>query len=269
MVLSALLVMMKSYLRACLLLTLATSFFLLLFVSYFLNRDNLRKATWGGGSLQERLTQASKIITDIALFNASNPKQLQALDDRLNQNKFAGMAARRIASHDVNFLYGRSVQEGLVALVPRALWPDKPVFAGSSQLIREMAGFVVNETTSFGVGQVMEFYVNYGDIGVVVGFLLFGIAYGWIDRNAASALQGAEFGQAFIWFLPGIGMAAPLASIAEIMGNVAAALVAAYVWRFAWGSMQGAAETPAKKGASNLLTVRKKLMGQSLPNPRR
>jgi len=80
----------------------------------------------------------------------------------------------------------------------------------------------------------MEFYVNYGVPSLIVGFLLFGLAFGWIDSKTAAALQRGEFGQAIMWFLPGVAIIAPLASIAELMGNIAAALVAAYAWRHAW-----------------------------------
>lgn len=244
-VLSALLVMLKSYVRAYAGLALFSGFCFLGFLSYYQHRDEIREAVWGGASLELRVARSATIITGLEWFDPRNPNQLTALDERLNQNQFAGMAAQKIAAGEVGFLHGRSVWQGLQALVPRALWPGKPIFAGSSELIRELTGFVVNETTTYGAGQVMEFYVSFGVPSLLVGFLLFGFAYGWIDRNAAVALQGGEFGRAILWFLPGVAMNAPLATIAEVMGNIAAALIGAYGWRYAWGLLS--AKTPAKR----------------------
>jgi hypothetical protein len=245
-VMSALLVIVRSHVGAYAGLALFSLLCFLAFISYFQNRDDIREAVWGGESLEQRITRSSRIITDIQWFNFNNPSQLAALDERLNQNQFAGMAAQNIEAGQVDFLHGRSVWEGLQALVPRVIWADKPIFAGSSEFIREMTGFLVNESTTYGVGQVMEFYVNFGVPSLVVGFLLFGFAIGWIDRNAAAALQAGEFRRAFLWFLPGVAMNAPLASIAEVTGNIAAAVVGAYGWRWVWRVWQGAG-APAKR----------------------
>jgi hypothetical protein len=101
-------------------------------------------------------------------------------------------------------------------------------------MIREMSGFTVNESTTFGVGQVMEFYINFGIPSLIIGFALFGFSFGWMDQMAAMALRNQDYGGAFIWFLPCLGMLAPLASISEITGNVAAAFAASYGWRWLW-----------------------------------
>ena len=256
-VMAALLVMLKSHVRAYAGVVLFSLFCFLAFLSYFQNRDATRAAAQEGASLEQRVAHSATIITNLKWFDSSNPNQLAALDARVNQNQFAGMAAQNIASGQVNFLHGRSVWEGLQALVPRVLWPGKPIFAGSSELIREMTDFVVNESTTYGVGQVMELYVNFGVPSLVVGFLLFGFAYGWVDRNAAAALQGGEFGRAILWFLPGVAMNMPLATIAEVMGNIAAALVGAYGWRYAWELL--GAKTPAKRpGRTQLAGIAKR-----------
>ena len=234
-VMASLLMLTKRHVRAYAFLVLFSVICFLLFLSYYQNRGGIREAVWGGASLQERTARCTAIISDFAWFHSDNPNQLRALDERLNQSQFAGMAAQKIESRGIAFLHGRSIWEGLQALVPRALWPGKPIFAGSSQLIRDFTDFQVNDTTTFGVGQVMEFYINFGIPSLVAGFLLFGFAYGWIDRKAATALMGGEYHRVIMWFLLGIAMNAPLASISEILGNVAAAVVAGYGWHFALG----------------------------------
>ena len=253
-VMSALLVMLKSHVRAYAGMVLFTVFCFLTFLSYFSNRTDMRGAMEAGAPLQERAARSGTIITDLDWFSSKNRDQLLSLDMRLNQCRFEGMAAQNIESGRVGFLHGGSVWEGLQGMVPRVLWPEKPIFAGSSRLMREMAGVDVNENTTYGAGLVMEFYVNFGVPSLVVGFLLFGLAYGWIDENAAAALQGGRFERAILWFLLGVAMNEPLGTIAMVMGNIAAALVAAYGWCFVWRLV--GAETPAKRpGGTRLARI--------------
>src|SRR5262249_2576562 len=110
----------------------------------------------------DRVGSVIDAVADAQWFDPANEKHLAALDQRLNQNYFAGLAARRISQGQVSYLYGRSIYEGLLALVPRLFWPDKPVFAGSPRIVAEMTGLYLSENTSFGIGQVMEFQINFG-----------------------------------------------------------------------------------------------------------
>ncbi|MCX6907910.1 MAG: hypothetical protein NTY01_07700 [Verrucomicrobia bacterium] len=244
-VMSALVVTSKSHLRAYTVLALFSLLSFHVFLSYIQKRSDFRETARQGAGLEERVARAARMFTDLEWFNPSNPGQLNGLDMRLNQSQFVGMAFANIKSGHVDFLHGRSVWEGLQAMVPRMLWPDKPHFAGSSQIIREVSGFAVNETTTYGVGQVLELYANFGVSGIVFGLLLFGFAYGWIDRKVVVTLQNGDLGGVFVWFLMGVAILTPLGSIAEVVGNTSAAAVAAYGWRYAW-SVVGA-NTPAKR----------------------
>src|SRR4030095_1799785 len=133
----------------------------------FQNRDEIREAVWGGATLEERIDATMGIVRDFEWFDPHNEIHLYALDQRLNQNYFVGLSSARIAQDQVNFLYGRSLWEGLQALIPRAVWTEKPVFGGSPVIVAEMTGLTMSDTTSFGVGNVMEFYVNFGVPGVI------------------------------------------------------------------------------------------------------
>ena len=210
-----------------------------LFLSYFQHRDEIRAAVWGGAAIEERIDVSMNMVRDFKWFDATNVAHMTAIDQRLNQNYFVGLAAARIQDGQVDYLYGRSLWEGLLSLVPRILWPEKPVFAGSPKIISEMTGLILSDTTSFGVGNVMEFHINFGIPGVVIGFLVLGWLLGTLDRKAAVAEGSGDLGRVFLFFLPAAALIQPNGSMVEITGGPAAALVAAYGWQLVWKHWSG------------------------------
>ena len=205
-----------------------------LFVNYFQHREHIREEAWGGASLEDRLDATLSIFTDFQWFSSENPEQMTALDARLNQNYFVGLAAARLQAGAVSYLHGRSLGEGLMALVPRALWPDKPVFAGSPEIVAEMTGLHLSKSTSWGVGNVMEAQINFGTPGVVVSFLLFGFFLRKFDRAAALAERRADYGRLIFCFLPAVAAIQPNGSLVEVASGAAAATLAAFGWRWGW-----------------------------------
>jgi hypothetical protein len=122
---------------------------LTIFVNYFASRNNIRNVVWGGAELEDRVDAVVNAGANFEWFDPSNRLHLRALDARLNQNYFVGIAAERLDHGYVDYLYGRSLWEALLSLVPRALWPDKPVFGGSGDIVREMTGLSLSTTTSW------------------------------------------------------------------------------------------------------------------------
>jgi hypothetical protein len=211
------------------------------FVNYFGHRSEIRRDVWGGAPLADRVDTTFNIVRDFEWFDSSNSKHVFALDARLNQNFFVGLAAARIEQGAVDYLYGHSVWEGVIAVVPRALWPEKPVVAGSPKIVSEMTGLDLSENTSFGVGNVMEFQINFGIPGLVVGFFLLGLLLGALDRHAAMSLRRADFGSAIISFLPAVALIQPNGSLVELSSGAFAALAGAYGWKWAWKQWSGRA----------------------------
>jgi hypothetical protein len=233
-VLSIVLVTARSPRRVVVGTMLSTVLGISIFISYFEHRGEIRGAVWGGASAEKRISASVGAARDIAVFDSQNPSHLIALDERLNQNFFAGLAAARISSGQSHYLYGRSLWEGFAAMVPRALWPDKPYVAGSGTIVSEMTGLELARNTSFGVGNVMEFQINFGILGIVFGFLLLGWGLGRLDRLAATADAEGALGRTFVYFLPAVALIQPNGSIVEMTGGAVSALVAAYVWKWAW-----------------------------------
>jgi hypothetical protein len=178
------------------------------------------------------------VFTDFSWFDPSSKRQFVALDKRLNQNFFAGLAATRIEQGRVDYLYGESLWEGVMSLVPRALWPDKPVIAGSPEIVSKMTGLLLAKGTSFGVGNVMEFQINFGIPGLIIGFLLLGFLIGMLDRKAASAERRGDVGKTILCFLPSVALIQPNGSIVELCSGASAALIAACGWKLVWQGVE-------------------------------
>ena len=224
----------RSYWRIVFTTVLTVYLALSLFSNYFQGRDSIRRAVWSGASTERRVEAISKIFTEFKLFDGTDQIVLVGFDIRLNQNYFIGLAAENIESNKVQYLYGESVTDALLALIPRALWPDKTVFGGSPEIVAKMTGLWLNPDTSWGVGNVMEFYINFGIPGVIVGFLVLGWLLGRFDHRAALAETRRDYKAAMIYFLPAVALIQPLGSMVELSGSMAAAWVAALFWGWAW-----------------------------------
>jgi hypothetical protein len=205
-----------------------------IFVNYFQHRNDIRSQVWGGAPLEARIDSVLETFEGFQWFDPTNRDHIVALDRRLNQNYFVGLAARRIRLGQAQYLWGESIRDGLLSLVPRIFWPDKPVFGGSPEIVAKMTGLRLNRNTSFGVGNVMEFQVNFGTPGIVLGFLLLGWAIGTLDFKAAVAENQGDLGRAICFFLPCVAMIQPNGSVVEVTGGAAAALVAGYGWKWVW-----------------------------------
>jgi hypothetical protein len=231
---AALSISTRSYWRVAVGITLFVFLSLSIFVNYYGHRNNIREQVWGGASLEARIDSVTETVRGFEWFDPNDRKQLMSLDERLNQNYFVGLAARRIQLGQADYLVGDSVWQGLLSLVPRVLWPDKPVFGGSPEIVSKMTGLHLSPTTSFGVGNVMEFQINFGIPGVVIGFFVLGWLIGTLDVKAAIAERRGDLGRLILFFLPCVALIQPNGSIVEITGGPAAALVAAYGWEWTW-----------------------------------
>lgn len=235
---SSLMVMARTYWKALGVLALCFVIAINIFVNYFAARNTIRDAVWGGASIDRRIDVVLDAASQAHFFSTKNFKDIEALDLRLNQNYFVGLASQRLEEGYVESLNGQSITDGLLSLVPRALWPEKPVYGGSPDIVRKMTGLNLNTNTSWGVGQVMEFYINFAMPGLIGGFLILGALMGWLDRMAAYKLRTKPDGSVFLYFLPGVALIQPVGSIVELTGGAGAALGGALIWKFVWNAFR-------------------------------
>lgn len=199
-----------------------------LFVTYMRDRGDLRRAVWGKQTYSNRLTQIANTFSNFELFSPADPRHMAAIDGRLNQNYLVGAAVVYI-DNTKEWAAGRTLREAALSFIPRLLWPDKPQ-AGSGNLVSQYTGIEFAENTAVGIGQVMEFYVNFGSPMVFLGFLLFGGVLAWLDRVAAHALLSGSVNRFIPAYLVGLSMQQVGGSLVEVVATTAGSLVVAYVF---------------------------------------
>lgn len=197
------------------------------YVTYMRDRDDIRSLVWSGSALDDRMASLRDSVLAFEWFDLTSPEHLSRIDIRLNQNYLVGAAVERLETGHVAFADGQTLVDALRGLLPRALFPDKGVVAGSGDLVSIFTGMRFGPNTSVGIGQVMECYVNFGTSGVLVGFLLLGLATSVVDGAARRALVGGDVRRFTMWYVPGCALLNLGGSLVEVTSTAAAGLAMA------------------------------------------
>jgi hypothetical protein len=199
------------------------------FVNYMIARDELRQLVWyQPAPIGDRLQRIADVFQNFEWFDFSNGQHRKAIDDRLNYNELAGLAIARLESGEVEYASGATVGKMIMGLVPRALWPDKPVVGGGGTVVYDFTGKQFAEGTSVGAGQVFEFYVNFGTWGVIGGFLLFGWILGRMDSLTIECLYQGDQRRFLFWFLISLAFLDPGGNLLEVSTTAVASALTAY-----------------------------------------
>lgn len=199
------------------------------FVNYLPQRSDIRDAVWGDQSLSVRADATSVIFTDFKWFDPDNFFHLKAVDERLNQNWLVGSAVESLSSGRSEFLQGESFLFALVAWVPRAIWINKPSVAGSGNIAASLTGLTFSDNTSVGVGHILEFYGNFGDVSLYIGMFLIGLILRSIDLMAAEYLMKNNLMMWIRWVIPGIALTNVGGALSETVSGVAAFIILGYL----------------------------------------
>lgn len=183
--------------------------------SYFLVRDEIRAAVWGGEEFSERIEASMRIFTEFRFYDVNDQEVVRAIESRLNQNVLIGVGLQAHANGFSQLKYGATVP--LWSLVPRALWPDKPNVGGGRDVVADFTGITFGDQTSVGVGNPFEFYINFGWPGVIGGFILLGALLAWHDRGLFTALRRNDLRMVILYGLPGLTLLQPGGNLMEIM----------------------------------------------------
>jgi len=210
---------------ACLVFVLGLS----IFVTYIRDRNEIRATVWGGQSLESRYERLINTFSNFEIIDIYNQEHLEAIDTRLNQNGLVGKSVEYIQSANVKFAYGETIWQAILAPIPRLIWSNKPVFGGSGNLVTRFTGQRFAGGTSVGVGQVLELYINFGSVGVFVGFMILGTIIRIVDISAGICLINSNWWGFTSWFLPGLAMLQPGGALAEITASIAASFAVIFI----------------------------------------
>lgn len=228
-VVCGLLVVIKPWRRWLWLTPLALYLGLSVYLSYMISRDNIREQIWGTPTFSERVQTITDTYKNGEWFDPMDMSQRKLIDGRLNQNVFVGQVKQRVETGATKIVNGETIIAGFAAYVPRVFWPDKPSVGGSGDLVSRFTGTRFAEGTSVGIGQVLEFYINFGFYGIIVCFFILGAVLGWLDARAANALRNLQWRKFIIFLLAGIGLVQPIGSFSEILTSPISGVIAAFV----------------------------------------
>jgi hypothetical protein len=198
-----------------------------IYVTYMRDRQDIRAAVWGGASLSDRFDALGATVKEFEWFNPYDINHLRRLSLRLDQDHLIGAAVVNLRENFVQFGDGETLWDAALALIPRAVWANKPIVGGSGDIVSRYTGFRFAEGTSVGAGQVLEFYVNFGTAGVVIGFACLGLLVTYIDRVSAAILLQGDTRRFVMWYLPGLSLLQVGGSMAEIVATAGASFVLA------------------------------------------
>jgi len=197
------------------------------FVTYMGERSAIREVVQQQAGISERLARVSSIVTQFQFLDLTSSVHRTHLNDRLNQNFLVGAGVLRHEDGLTDLAYGSTVPWW--APIPRAIWPDKPAVGGGGDLVAQYTGILFGPDTSVGVGQVLEFYINFGLAGVILGFFGLGFLLMRLDREITRAFADNNIRKLLLVAMPALNLLQPGGNLLEMLVGVLTAFLTAYI----------------------------------------
>ena len=215
--------------RIILALALGSYVFLFLAINYLLVRSEFRDIVWEPTStFSERVDGLGTAISRFTPLSSDDEDQLFALDSRLNQSLFTGMAVEKLDLQPDTYENGATLAAGLFAFVPRVIWADKPV-RGGSEFLTKHTGYQASKDTTYGIGPYFESYVNYGLAGVILFCFLFAALVRWIDLRCYRAMVKGRMSEAVPLAIGALALIQPLSTFASTFSTFYASLIIGFL----------------------------------------
>jgi len=191
------------------------------------DRGELRDLIKTGSGTSRVVEHVQESFMDPELFNPFDSKHLDIIAIRLNQNTLVGEGVDYMSFRN-NFVMGKTLMDSFLALVPRIVWPEKPLNAGNDDYVFEFTGTFIPDDTVVGLGYVLELYGNFATWGVIVGFFILGLFLSIIDFISAYHLRMGNWREFVIWFLPATAFTNPEIVISTIVSASVMLLLLTY-----------------------------------------
>ncbi len=195
--------------------------------TYMRDRDRIRDAVWGGATMIEKVSVLQTTLSKPEFFNPLDVDQLLRISGRIDYNYISGVVVNYMQAGFVEHAGFDLMSHSLVSLVPRFLWPSKPIVAGGAAMATKYTGMRFAEETTIGLGLPVYFFIALGYPGVLIGFIVIGFIIALIDAKAGYYLSYNECSKFMIWFLPGL-IIIGADSFSDLFSGTAAAFIFSY-----------------------------------------
>jgi hypothetical protein len=210
-------------------------------------RKRLRSAIGESVSLSKRIEITVDIFLNVEPIQVEGEEVANAYAKRGDYSPLLATAMQYTPDRQP-FAYGTTLLEGFTAIIPRALWPDKPYRVGGNALVSQYTGLHFDTATSVAVTYPFEFYVNFGREGVIVGLFVLGLLFGWMEHSYYVWAVRDPWGELSMVFMTWI-LAVDAGTIALAMMMIPAALV--ITWGAARWVPRGRRFEPFRNAASS------------------
>ncbi len=145
-------------------------------------RKDLRTAIGQQTSVSQRIevVRATDKATPLSMLAVWDPNTIEIIRQRTD---YFPIFASTVVHTPAQEPYARGetfVDNILIAMIPRALWPEKPLQMGGTRLVERFTGMHF-QGVSVEVSYFFEFYVNFGPAGMMIGMAILGLVLGLMD----------------------------------------------------------------------------------------
>ncbi|MCL4247148.1 MAG: hypothetical protein KJ065_03235 [Anaerolineae bacterium] len=210
----------RRYVVPLVLILIAFYLGLSLIVTYYGERPVIRGVVWGESEFETRVNTLIQVIEkNTRAFNIYDGQQLSYIDERLGLNRLVGLGIRRLDTGINQYAGGETILNAALMIIPRAIWPEKPIELGGQAMVNLYTGVYMYGDTTVALGQVLEFYVNFGTVGVIAGFIVFGLLLAAVDQGSVRALKAGNYYSAALWLIPAFGLLLPENNLIAVVGS--------------------------------------------------
>lgn len=162
--------------KTLIVLGIAALSFYLLFAGWMSSRVRIRTGELVELSFTDAASEFAGDMVENAAAASFEPNSVnERIRERLDMTDI--LAFQRNHQPEVEpFARGATFLEAGMAMIPRAVWPGKPVVAGGSLFVERFTGIQrsADDQTSVGLPYPFELYANWGIPGVIIGLFIVG-----------------------------------------------------------------------------------------------
>jgi hypothetical protein len=169
---------------------------LILMMPFMGFKKEFRQLTWEGDDANASIVQKGFNYIDLVykgVMSDSKETYQSSIDSTVTRIAYLQTMATVVEETPeiIPYWYGETYKNVFIPFIPRFLWPDKPEMTlGQSFGHRYLILDDFDTWTSWNLPQIIEFYANFGWIGVVLGMPLVGVIYRMIYEGVNQPNSG-------------------------------------------------------------------------------